>query len=55
LSWDVIIQALVVAVITAIATAFLNVKIMQAHLEDLTKRIERIEAYLNGLLKKLGS
>lgn len=46
----IIVQALVVAAITALATGFVSGKIMQAHLGDLKRRIERIEKYLNGLL-----
>jgi hypothetical protein len=52
MSFDVIVQALIVAGVTALATGFVNGKIMQSHLEDLKQRIERIEKYLNGLLKK---
>ena len=51
----IVIQALIVAVVTAIATAlttgYVNGKIMEANLKDLRERIERIENYLNGLLK----
>jgi hypothetical protein len=53
---DVIVQALVVAsitaVCTAVVTAYISGKIMEAKLKDLTERIIRIEAYLNGLLRK---
>ena len=52
MSFDTIIQALIVAGVTALATGFVNGKIMQAHLNDLKERIERIEKYLNGLLKR---
>lgn len=55
---SIIIQALIVAVITAflttLATGFVNGKIMEAKLRDLTDRIIRIEHYLNGLLEKRG-
>lgn len=46
----VIIQALIVAGITALATGFVNSKVMNAHLRDMMRRIQRIENYLNGLL-----
>ena len=52
MSWDTIIQALVVAAVTALVTSFVNGKIMEAHLEDVKSRVQRIEHYLNGLLEK---
>ena len=56
IDWNVIAQALIVAAVTAIftalATGFVNGKIMAAHLKDLTERVVRIEHYLNGLLGK---
>ena len=52
MSWDTIIQAVIVAAVTALATGFVNGKIMQAHLRDLTERVIRIEKFLNGLLEK---
>jgi hypothetical protein len=53
MSWDVIIQAVIVAAVTGAATGFVNGKVMQAHFEDLKDRVVRIETHLNGLLKKL--
>ena len=50
--WDTFINAMVVGGVTALATGFVNGKIMQAHLTDLTNRVSRIEHYLNGLLDK---
>lgn len=47
---DMLLQALVVAVVTALATGFVNGKIMEAKLVDLARRLARIETYLNGLL-----
>jgi hypothetical protein len=52
MNWTVIIQALIVAAVTALATGYVNSKIMEAHLKDLRDRIVRIETYLNGLLKE---
>lgn len=51
MDWNGVMQALIVAAITAMATGFVNSRIMDAHLKDLRERIVRIEAYLNGLLK----
>ena len=48
---DIIIQALVIAAVTALATGFVNGKIMESKIRDLRDRIIRIEKYLNGLLK----
>ncbi len=48
---EVIINAIIVAAITAAATGYINERVMSSHLNDLTRRIERIEEYLNGLLK----
>lgn len=45
-----IVQSLIVAAITALATGFVNSKVMNANLRDLMRRIDRIERYLNGLL-----
>jgi hypothetical protein len=50
IDWNVVVQALIVAGITAVCTGYVSGKIMAAHLEDLTARIVRIEQYLNGLL-----
>ena len=54
IDWNVIVQALIVAgvtaVCTALATGYISGKIMESHLKDLTARIVRIEQYLNGLL-----
>ena len=50
---DVVLQALVVAGATALATGFVNGKIIESKLKDLTHRIDRIEKYLNGLLTGL--
>lgn len=56
--WNQILQALIVAGITAIATAivtgWVNWRVMEAHLKDLRERIVRIEKYLNGLLQRSG-
>ena len=52
MEWSMIIQALVVAAVTAVVTSIVNAKVMEAHLKDLRERIVRIETYLNGLLKR---
>jgi len=49
---NVIVQALIVAAVTAVATGFVNSRIMESHLKDLRDRIVRIEKYLNGLLNR---
>ncbi len=49
---EFILQSLIVAGVTALATGFVNSKIMDSHLKDLRQRIVRIENYLNGLLKE---
>ena len=56
IDFTIIIQSLIVALVTAIvttlATGYVNGKIMDANLKDLRDRIERIEKYLNGLLRE---
>lgn len=52
MNWDAIVQALIVAGVTAIVAGYVNGILMAAHLKDLRERIVRIEKYLNGLLKK---
>ena len=52
MSAEIILQALVVAGVTALATGFVNSRIMDAKLADMERRLERIESYLNGLLKE---
>ena len=47
---EIVIQSLVVAGVTAVATGFVTSKVTAAHLKDLTDRVVRIENYLNGLL-----
>jgi hypothetical protein len=47
---SVVLQALIVACITAVATGYVNGKVMESKLRDLKERITRIEHYLNGLL-----
>jgi hypothetical protein len=53
---DIIVSSLIIASVTAIATAlatgFISGKIMEARLQDLTDRIKRIEHFLNGILLK---
>jgi signal transduction histidine kinase len=51
MSAEIIVQALIVAAVTALATGFINSRIMESHLKDLRERIVRIEKYLNGLLR----
>lgn len=57
MSADVILQALLVAgitaVCTALATGYISSRIMEERMKDLTERIARIEQYLNGLLRKI--
>ena len=53
MSWETVIQAVIVAAITGVATGVINGKVMQAHFEDLKDRVVRIEKHLNGLLEKL--
>ena len=48
---EIIVQALVIAGVTALATGFVNGRVIDSKLGDLQRRIERIEKYLNGLLK----
>jgi hypothetical protein len=47
-----ILQGLIVAGITAAATGYISSKVLDAKLHDLSKRVERIEQYLNGLLHR---
>lgn len=47
---EIILQSLIVAAITALATGYVTSRVAAAHLEDLTARVVRIETYLNGLL-----
>ena len=49
---NTILQALIVAAVTALVTGYINSLIMASHLKDLADRIVRIENYLNGLLGK---
>lgn len=43
MTWEYILQALIVAVITALATSYVNVKVMEARLADMKDRVIRIE------------
>lgn len=56
LSADLIIQSLIVAAVSgvcaAVVTGYVSGKVLESKLVDMKQRIERIEKYLNGLLKK---
>ena len=47
---DVIVQSLIIAGVTAVATGYVSARVVESRMVDLAKRIERIEHFLNGLL-----
>ena len=52
LDLGVILQALIVAGVTAIVAGYINGMLTASHLKDLKERVARIEKYLNGLLRQ---
>jgi hypothetical protein len=52
-NWDLIIQSLVVAVITAIATGFVNGKVMEARLDSLKEKIIDLEGEVKTMRQRL--
>jgi hypothetical protein len=53
MSWDLVIQSLVVAVVTALATGFVNVKVMEVKLDSLKERITAMEVEVRVMRQRI--
>ena len=51
MNFETVVQAVVVAGITAVVTAYVATKVLEARMNDFIHRIARIESFLNGLLR----